>query len=80
MTKTKSEMQAIRDEITKKNQESFYQNELRLICDNLKHERGAIRAFAATLPPDERKQFLDKIKELARSDEEEAKRLDEPYE
>ncbi|MCL1921583.1 MAG: hypothetical protein FWG50_11030 [Kiritimatiellaeota bacterium] len=37
-----------------------------------------IRRFAAKMPPDERKRFLDQIKKLARSDEEEAKRLDEP--
>jgi len=37
-----------------------------------------IRDFANEMPPDERKQFLDKIKELARSDAEEAKLLDTP--
>jgi len=39
-----------------------------------------IRTLASKMPPDERKRYLDKIKELARSDEEEAKRLDAPYE
>ena len=37
-----------------------------------------IRHLASKMHLDERKQFLDKIKELARSDEEEAKQLDEP--
>jgi hypothetical protein len=76
--KTKAENQASREAYRKKDLESWYQSALLLICDNLKGEIKAIRTFAASLPPDERKQFLDKIKELARSDDEEAKLLDEP--
>jgi hypothetical protein len=38
-----------------------------------------IRRIASQMPPDERKQFLDKIKEMAGSDDEEAKFLDAPY-
>ena len=60
--------------------ERFFQLTLRFICKYDWRERRIkdVRAFAQTLPPDERKQFLDKIKELARSDEEEAKLLDTP--
>ncbi|MCL1920400.1 MAG: hypothetical protein FWG50_04865 [Kiritimatiellaeota bacterium] len=78
--KTKTEMLAMQEENDRKNFEAQYQGRLRLICHNLESTIENIRRFAASLPPDERKLFLDKIKELARSDEGEAKLLDEPAE
>ena len=54
------------------------QQELRNILGQWSTPVDRIRRLAAKMPPDERKRYLDKIKELARSDEEEAKRLDAP--
>jgi len=67
------------EEVGRRHDMDYFQLSLRnLVKTWEKFRLSDIRYFAASLPPDERKRFLDKIKELARSDEEEAKRLDEP--
>jgi len=79
---TKEEKKAIREENRKQELESWYQGSLRMYFDyensNLNPTLEAIRVCAQSLPPDERKPFIDRIKKLARSGAEEAKLLDTP--
>ena len=58
--------------------ESSYQDSLRDVAKSwTRITINRVCHLAVKMPPDERKQFLDKIKELARSDEEEAKLVEE---
>ena len=77
-TKTKTQIQAMQDANRRKNFESHYQGMLHQISSNFKWGINETRKFAQSLPPDERKPFLNKIKELARSGTEEEKLLDTP--
>ena len=81
---TDAEKKAIREENRKQELESWYQGRLRMYFDfennNLETTLEAIRVCARSLPLDERKPFIDKIKKLARSGAEEAKLLDTPLE
>ena len=78
LRETEQERRTRQEEEGRKLAMSSFQRSLRDIVKRWAFIHDDIRHLAAKMPPDERKQFLNKIKELARSDEEEAKRLDEP--
>jgi len=77
-TQTEQEQEEILQEHNQKKAMNNCQKELRNIIGQWSTPVDRIRTLAAKMPPDERKLYLDKIKELARSDEEEAKLLDAP--
>jgi len=75
--KTDQEHQAALHEIQKIARNTC-QQEMRNMIGLWSTPVDRIRTLAAKMTPDERKRYLDKIKELAYSDEEEAKLLDAP--
>jgi len=79
-TQTEQEQEEILQEHNQKKAMNNCQKELRNIIGQWSTPVDRIRTLAAKMPPDERKRYLDKIKVLAHSDEEEWKILEAPYE